>query len=124
MGNGRRTIQTAAVVTAVATAMTVAAAPVAADPPVFADHGHILVLDVETLSGSFPPVPVSARGCIDLADNRAVPETAHHDARHANLSGGDFTGRTGHVVIPTWPYSVSGQPVRECDDFMAMFGLD
>lgn len=110
---------------AAAVALTLAAAPVAADPPDRADHGHILVLDIESLPGSFPPVPIAARGCIDLANNRAVPQAAHEDHLHSDFDGGEFRERTGHIVIPTYPYEVLGQtvPWRDCDDFMTMFGL-
>ena len=110
---------------ATALALTLAGAPVAAEPSARSDHGHILVLDIESLPGSFPPLPVSARTCIDLAGNRAVPETAHHDHLHAGFDGGDFRERTGHIVIPTWPFQVLGQtvPWHDCDDFMTMFGL-
>lgn len=70
-------------------------------------------------------MPISARRCIDLADNQPVPRVAHHDQRHTGPDGGVFTARTGHIVIPTWPYEAFGEavPWHDCDDFMTMFGL-
>lgn len=98
-----------------------------AAPAEHADHGHILVLAVDVVPGTFPPVPMSAGGCIDLANGRPVPETAHHDQLHAGLDGGDFTARTGHIVIPTFPYvTPTGEtvPWKNCDEFLAFFGIE
>jgi hypothetical protein len=110
---------------AAAVALAFAAAPASADPPARSDHGHILVLGIESQPGTFPPLPIAARNCVDLGNNQALPESSHHDHRHEDFDGGDFRERTGHIVIPTWPYEVMGQtvPWRNCDDFMAMFGL-
>ncbi len=103
-----------------------AASPAVAKPAEYADHGHILVLDVEVAPGIFPPVPTSVGGCVDLANGRALPRNAHEDHRHEAFTGGQFTARTGHIVIPTAPYADgpgSVVPWSDCADFLDYFGL-
>ena len=114
------------VATMAAAALTLTtAAPAIAGPPDRADHGHILVIGIETQPGIFPPLPITARACIDLAGSQAVPNVAHEAHLHTGFDGGEFRARTGNIVIPTWPYEAQGQtvPWHNCDDFMAMFGL-
>jgi hypothetical protein len=95
----------------------------AAEPGETADHGHILLLDVEVEPNSFPPRPTSVRACLDLAAGQPVPRSDH---LHVDFDGGSFTERTGHVIVPVWPYEpLPGQPVpwRDCAEFLAMLGL-
>ena len=99
----------------------------ASGAPERSDHGHMLVLGVEVAPGSFPPVPVSVRGCVDLAAGARIPAVANHDQRHEGFDGGEFTARTGNIVIPTYPFQAPDGhvvPWRDCDDFLAFFGLD
>ncbi len=121
----RSTVSTAVVVLALVAAMSLMATAATAAPAERHEHGHILLLDVETDPDSFPPRPISIRACIDLAAGQPVPTQAHHDVFHVDFDGGDFSARTGHVVVPTYPYSVGGQtvPWHDCEDFTAMFGL-
>lgn len=107
-------------------ALGLAAPPAVAEPPEYADHGHILVLDVVVAPGTFPPVPTSVGGCVDLANGRVLPRNAHEDQRHEGFTGGEFTARTGHIVIPTAPYADgpgSVVPWSDCADFLEHFGL-
>jgi hypothetical protein len=95
----------------------------AAEPGETADHGHILLLDVEVEPNSFPPRPTSVRACIDLAGGRAAPRSDH---LHVDYDGGTFTANTGHVIVPVWPYTTpDGQivPFHDCAEFLAMVGL-
>lgn len=112
--------------TGVATLVTVAAlaAPAAAaQPDDHADHGHILVLGVETIPGTNPPFPTAIRGCVDLAAGQAVPRS---DQLHVDYDGGSFTERSGNIIIPTYPCKAPNGmtvPWRDCADFVAFFGL-
>ena len=119
----RRLIATAS---AAALAVALSASGAGAAPGDRSDHGHLLLLDVEVAPGSFPPIPTSVRACIELAAGQPVPQTAHHDQLHVDFDGGDFTARTGHVVVPTFPYAAPGRPAvpwSSCEDFMTFFGL-
>lgn len=107
----------------------------AAGPPQPADHGHILLLDVQTVPGSNPPVPTSVRKCVDLAAGQPVGTVGRDDPRHIDFDGGWFTARSTHVVVPTYPYAPpilpdgspndAGEqvPWHNCDDFLSMFGI-
>jgi hypothetical protein len=109
---------------ALITLATTGGVAAAAEPGDRADHGHILLLDVEVDPNSFPPRPTSVRACIDLAGGRAAPRSDH---LHVDFDGGTFTANTGHVIVPVWPYEpLPGQPVpwRDCAEFLAMVGLD
>ena len=101
--------------------------PAAAGPPEQVDHGHILLLHVQTVPGTTPPVPSSVSGCVDLAAGQPVRPAGRDDHRHVDYDGGGFTARTTHVVVPTYPYvAPNGEtvPWRDCDDFLTFFGLD
>jgi hypothetical protein len=117
----------ATLATLLGSGLAVLPAVASASPAGDAGHGHILVLGVEVLPGSFPPVAVAARGCVDLAAGQSLPTSSHHDHLHVGPDGGEFTARTGNIVIPTAPYAPPGGdpvPWGSCADFLAFFGLD
>ena len=109
---------------------TITAAPAAAaqdDQSERASHAHILVLGVEVVPGSFPPVPASVKACIDLAANETVPVRAHHAHLHLGFAGAQLLEHSGNIVIPTAPYvdpAFGAVPWDDCAEFLAMFGLD
>ena len=109
---------------------TVAAPATAAaedDQPERAGHAHILVLGVEVVPGSFPPVPASVKACIDLAANEPVPALAHHVHLHRGFAGEQLFEHSGNIVIPAAPYvdpAFGAVPWDDCAGFLAMFGLE
>ena len=108
-------------VTAAATAAAVD------DQPERASHAHILVLGIEVVPGSFPPVPASVKACIDLAANEPVPALAHHVHLHRGFAGEQLFEHSGNIVIPTAPYvdpAFGPVPWDDCAGFLAMFGLE
>jgi hypothetical protein len=81
-----------------------------AGPP---PHGHMLVLGVE-----FGPEGPTYAKCIDVANNQALPNNAHHDHLHTGAAGQALSTRAGHVVVPTAPLT----PWNNCADFAEFFG--
>lgn len=120
-------MRTTAAVTAVVAGLALGALTVpaaAGEPQDHADHGHLLLLGVEVLPGSFPPVPSDIRSCVDLAAGQAVPRS---EVLHVDFDGGRFTARTGNVIVPVWPYATQDGltiPWHDCAEFTALFGLD
>ena len=110
-----------------ATITAAAAATAQNDQPERASHAHILVLGVEVVPGSFPPVPASVKACIDLAANEPVPARAHHVHLHLGFAGEQLFEHSGNIAIPTAPYvdpAFGPVPWDDCAEFLAMFGLD
>jgi hypothetical protein len=123
----RLAILTATATTLAALGLGLGIPPATAGPPEQIDHGHILLLHVQTVPGTNPPVPSSVAGCVDLAAGQAVGPAGRDDPRHVDFDGGWFTARTTHVVVPTYPYvDPNGQtvPWQDCDEFLTFVGLD
>lgn len=62
-------------------------------------HGHVLVLHVEYDADG---EPVGYGKCIDIANGRALPLTAHHSTIHQGRAG-QALAQAGHAAIPTDP---------------------
>jgi hypothetical protein len=69
-----------------------------APPP----HGHMLVLhpDIQVVEGV--PTLVGFHRCVDVANNRALPNHAHHEHLHTGAAGAALFA-AGHAVVPTSP---------------------
>lgn len=61
-------------------------------------HPHMLLIGIEIEDGAL----VGFRKCVDLANNRAVPNNAHHAGIHTGAAGAALQG-AGHAVVPGAP---------------------
>lgn len=93
------------------------------------EHPHALLLNFEVVDdGGTPGDPsddvIAFDRCIDLAANRALPLTAHHESLHRGTAGfGDPTvgiTRAGHIVVPLKPHPLS--PFEDCAHIESIFG--
>jgi len=91
-------------------------------------HGHVMLVGVEVVPGSFPPVPSSVRNCVDLAANQALPLHVHHAHLHVGTVNEAFAANTRNVVIPVAPFpdpfGPGEVPWSDCASLLAFFGLE
>lgn len=103
---------------AVATLMLVAIPASAQD---FEPHPHMLVLGLELdESGE----PIGFRKCVDLAANRELPLSAHHEHVHFGTAGLNLFEHAGAVVVPGAPFPApfaDPVPWSNCEELIAFF---
>lgn len=101
-------------------------APAAAHPDdgELVPHPHVLLLGVQV--DATGENLVSARRCIDLGANQALPLTAHHHALHFGKGGEKLFENAGHVVVPVAPFPTPFAPPlpwTDCASLLEFFGL-
>lgn len=91
------------------------------------EHGHVMLVGVEVIPGSFPPVPSSVRNCVDLAANQALPLHVHHSHLHFGNVNEVFAAHTSNVVVPVAPFpdpfGPGEVPWSDCASLLDFFGL-
>lgn len=94
------------------------------------EHGHVMLVGVEVIPGSFPPVPSSVRNCVDLAAGQALPLHVQHSHMHFGTVNQVFEAHTNNVVIPVAPFpNPFGEhpdepvPWTDCASLLEFFGL-
>jgi hypothetical protein len=91
------------------------------------EHGHVMLVGVEVIPGSFPPAPSSVRNCVDLAANQALPLHVQHAHMHFGTVNEVFEAHTNNVVIPVAPFpdpfGPGEVPWTDCASLLDFFGL-
>ena len=91
------------------------------------EHGHVMLVGVEVIPGSFPPVPSSVRNCVDLAANQPLPLHVQHAHMHVGTVNEVFAAHTKNVVIPVAPFpdpfGPGEVPWSDCASLLDFFGL-
>jgi hypothetical protein len=93
------------------------------------EHGHVLLVGVEVLPGSFPPVATSVVKCVDLAHGQKLPNHAHHEHLMNGSAGDALSAHTGNQVVPVAPFPDPFNPGEvmpwsDCAGLLAFFGIE
>jgi len=91
----------------------------------FDPHPHMLLQRPEFGLINGVPHLIGVRQCIDLANNRSVPNHAHHEHLHFGDTGVSFGGEAGHAVIPAAYFPTENDPLpwSNCQEFEAFLPL-